>query len=157
THCGECSQCIDRRFACYAANLDALDDATPYAANFISSCPSTEEAKTTLVDYIRQAREFATSNPDHLATELFGEIAESIDYVGVPTEEEAYSRITTLCRRHGEQIMSALGSMRAKHDRLETAIAKGSLFSLVADREYLKEPVQRLVEAVCFRLSAALP
>ncbi len=60
THCGECSQCIDRRLASYAVNLDAIDDAVPYAANFIASRASTEEAKTTLVDYIRQAREFAT-------------------------------------------------------------------------------------------------
>jgi hypothetical protein len=157
THCGECSQCIDRRFASYAVNLDQVDDSVPYAANFITSRVSTEEAKTTLVDYIRQAREFATSNSDHLVHELFGEIAESIDYVGVPTEEEAYNRIAQLCRRHGEQVMTALAFMCAKHDRLETSIAEGSLLSLVADREYLKPPVDRLVKAMCSRLSAALP
>lgn len=157
THCGECSQCVDRRLASYAAHLDEIDDAVPYAANFITTPSSTEEAKTTLVDYIRQAHEFATWNPDHFASELFGQIAESVDFVGVPTEEEAYSRIAELCRRHGKQIMNALAAMRAKHDRLETAIAEGSLLSLIAGREYLKAPVERLVQSICSRLSVALP
>jgi hypothetical protein len=75
----------------------------------------------------------------------------------VKTEEEACNRIAELCQRHGKQIMKALASMRAKHDRVESAVANGSLLSLVAVREYLKAPVDRLVEAVCSRLSAALP
>lgn len=157
THCGECSQCIDRRLASYAASLSDLDDAVPYAVNFIISPTSTEEAKTTLVDYVRQAHEFATWNADYFANELFGQIAESLDYVGAATDEEAYSRIAELCRRHGKQIMNALGFMRAKHDRLETTVADGSLLSLIAGREYLKQPVSRLTGAICARLTAALP
>jgi 7-cyano-7-deazaguanine synthase in queuosine biosynthesis len=157
THCGECSQCIDRRFASYAANLDDIDDAVPYARNLITAAPLADEAKTTLVDYIRQAHEFATWNPDHLVSELFGQIAESVEYLGVTTEEEACNRIAELCQRYGKQIMKALACMRAKHDRVEHAIAEGSLLSLVAVREYLKAPVDRLIESVCSRLSAVLP
>ena len=37
SHCGECSQCIDRRFASYAAGVDELDDSVPYAVNFIDN------------------------------------------------------------------------------------------------------------------------
>lgn len=157
THCGECSQCIDRRFASYAAKLDELDDEVPYAINFIAGQTSTEEAKTTLVDYIRQAHEFASSNTDYLTNQLFGHIAEAIDYIDAQTEEEACARIGALCHRHGDQVMSALASMRAKHDRLDVATAEGSLLSLVATREYLKAPVNRLITALCSRLSTALP
>ena len=47
--------------------------------------------------------------------------------------------------------------MRDKHDQLEEKITKGSLLSLIAEREYLKPPVLRLVEAACERLSSAIP
>lgn len=157
SHCGECSQCIDRRFANYAAQLDELDDSTPYANDFISSRISTDEARTTIVDYVRQAQEFATWNVDHFATQLFGSMSEMVDHVGTENEEDAYNRIAELCRRHGKQVMNAIAKMRAKHDRLEDKIIKGSLLSLIAEREYLKPPVLRLVEAVCRRLSTSIP
>jgi hypothetical protein len=157
THCGECSQCVDRRFASYAADLADIDDSVPYAVNFVVNPSSNEEAKTTLVDYVRQAHEFATWNEDHFAIELFGQITEALDYVGAATDEERLNKISGLCRRHGKQVMKALALMRNKHDNLEASITPGSLLSLVADREYLKEPVTRLVRAICERLSTALP
>ena len=157
THCGECSQCIDRRFGSYGAQIDDIDDAVPYAVDFVRSKISGEEARTTLVDYVRQAYEFATWNVDHFATQLFGPISELLDHVGATGEEEAYSRIAKLCRRHGKHVMNAMARMRDKHDRLEEKITKGSLLLLIAEREYLKPPVLRLVQAVCERLSVAIP
>jgi REase_DpnII-MboI/Queuosine biosynthesis protein QueC len=157
SHCGECSQCIDRRFASYAAQIDEIDDGVPYAIDFIHRRTSSDKARTTLVDYIRQANEFATWNTDHFATELFGSISEMLDHVGAAKEEEAYNRIAELCRRHGKQVMNAIVKMRDKHDRLEEKITKGSLLSLIAEREYLKPPVLRLVSAVSDRLSIAIP
>ena len=88
---------------------------------------------------------------------LFGSISEMVDYVGAANDEEAYNRIAELCRRHGKQVMNAIAKIREKHDRLEEKITKGSLLSLIAEREYLKTPVLRLVEAVCERLSIAIP
>ena len=157
SHCGECSQCIDRRLASYAARVDELDDSVAYAADFINSRISSDEARTTIVDYVRQAYEFATWNVDHFTAELFGSISEIADHVGAATEEEAYNRIAELCRRHGKQAMNALAKIRQKHDRLEEKVTTGSLLSLIAEREYLKPPVLRLVEAVCDRLSIAIP
>jgi len=157
SHCGECSQCIDRRFACYAAGIDGIDDAVPYATDFINRSIPSAEARTTLVDYIRQAQEFATWNEDHFATELFGSISEMVAHVGALTEEDAYNRIAKLCRRHGNQVMNAIARMREKHDRPECDIPAASLLSLVASREYLKPPVLRLVQSICERLDVAIP
>lgn len=80
-----------------------------------------------------------------------------IDHVGAMNEVEACDAIAQLCRRHGKQVINAIAKMREKHDKLETKIAKGTLLSLVAEREYLKQPVLRLVKAVSDRLSIALP
>jgi hypothetical protein len=157
SHCGECSQCVDRRFACYAAGLEEIDDGVPYARNFITQPMSQGEARTTIVDYVRKANNFATWNTDHFVTELLGPLAEAVEYVGAANDEESNNRIADLCRRHGKQVMNAVARMRAKHDRLEEKLAEGSLLSLIAGREYLKPPVLRLLEAVCKRLSAAIP
>ena len=157
SHCGECSQCVDRRFANYAAGLEEIDDAVPYAVNFIAQPISHGEARTTIVDYLRQANNFSTWNTDHFVTELLGALAETVDYVGAANDEEANDQIAVLCRRHGIQVMNALERMRSKHDRLDDKVVEGSLLSLIAGREYLKPPVLRLVEALCEQLSTALP
>ena len=157
SHCGECSQCVDRRFACYAAGLEEIDDSVPYAKNFITQPLSEGEARTTVVDYIRQANNFAIWNRDHFVTELLGSLAEAVEYVGAAGDEEANDRIADLCQRHGKQVMNAVVKMRAKHERLDEKIPEGSLLALIAGREYLKPPVTRLSEAVCKRVGAALP
>jgi 7-cyano-7-deazaguanine synthase in queuosine biosynthesis len=157
SHCGECSQCVDRRFASYAAGLEEIDDAVPYALNFISQPISQGEARTTIVDYVRQANQFSSWNTDYFVTELLGPLAEIVEYVGAANDEEANIQVAALCRRHGKQVMNALERMRAKHDRLGEKIVEGSLLSLIAGREYLKPPVLRLVEAICGQLNVALP
>jgi 7-cyano-7-deazaguanine synthase in queuosine biosynthesis len=157
SHCGECSQCVDRRFASYAAGLEEIDDSVPYARNFIAQSMSHGEARTTVVDYVRQANNFSTWNADHFVTELFSPLAEAVEYLEIASEEEANNRIADLCRRHGKQVMNAVATMRAKHDRLEEKLPEGSLLSLIAGREYLKPPVKRLVDDVCKRLSIAMP
>lgn len=157
SHCGECSQCVDRRFASYAAGLEEIDDGVPYAVNFISQRISHGEARTTLVDYVRQANQFSSWNIDHFVTELLGPLAEIVEYVGAANDEKANVQIAGLCQSHGKQVMNALERMRAKHDQLGEKIVKGSLLSLIAGREYLKPPVLRLVEAICEQLSIALP
>jgi 7-cyano-7-deazaguanine synthase in queuosine biosynthesis len=157
SHCGHCSQCVDRRFACYGAGVAEIDDAVPYATNFITDAVAAGEARTTLVDFVRQANHFSTSNTDHFASELIGPLAEVIDFVGAEDEESAISAIAELCQRHGHQAMNALHLMRSKHDKLNAPVTPGSLISLVGDREYLKPPVMQLVEAVNRRLAIAVP
>jgi REase_DpnII-MboI/Queuosine biosynthesis protein QueC len=157
SHCGGCSQCIDRRIATYASGLAETDKPDVYAADFINQAITEGEVRTTLLDYIRQARDFAEWNPDHFCHELLNELAELVDYVGAKTEEEANTKIWELCRRHGMQTMEALNRIRNKHDKLAKKIPAGSLLKLIAEREYLKTPVLWLVENVCAKMKAAIP
>ena len=62
THCGQCFQCVDRRIAAYASGLEDFDDSGIYDANFISETMAFGETKTTVVDYLRQAQNFANWN-----------------------------------------------------------------------------------------------
>ncbi|MGD0538605.1 MAG: 7-cyano-7-deazaguanine synthase [Verrucomicrobiota bacterium] len=157
SHCGGCSQCIDRRMAAYAAGLAEIDEAGIYAFDFINQAITDGEVRTTLLDYIRQARDFAEWNLDCFCQELLSELAGIVDFVDAQSEEDAYSKIWELCKRHGTQTMEALGRIRNKHDRLVRKITEGSLLKLMADREYLKAPVARLVENICTKMGKAIP
>jgi 7-cyano-7-deazaguanine synthase in queuosine biosynthesis len=64
THCGGCFQCIDRRFAAFASNLEDRDGEHLYNLNFINQSIKDKEVKITLIDYIAQAVDFANSNID---------------------------------------------------------------------------------------------
>jgi len=143
--------------AAYAANLAEIDEAGIYSFDFINQAISDAEIRTTLLDYIRQARDFAEWNLDHFCRELLNELAGIVDFVGAQNEEDAYSNIWEFCRRHGMQTMEALGRIRNKHDKLAKKVPEGSLLKLIADREYLKTPVASLVESICAKIGRAIP
>ena len=84
THCGTCFQCIDRRLTGYASDCDDIDGLGIYAENFIIANLD-GEARTTLVDYVRQARDFAMWNVDHFYKEMINGLVEVVDHLpGMP-------------------------------------------------------------------------
>ncbi len=150
THCGGCSQCIDRRFAAYGAKADDVDEAGIYAKDIIAKSIVERETQTTAVDYVRQAQKFGTWNIDHFFTELTTELSDIVDYLPDDSSEtERIEQIWTMCRRHGDQVSLAMKRMREVHDDLYSAVEKSSLLGLISDREYLKDPVDRLIETLC--------
>ena len=156
THCGGCSQCVDRRFGAYGAGLDDTDEEGIYASDFLRE-KSEKEDKTTLVDYVRQARDFAAWNADHFYEEKLDEFIDLDEYLPGMTETEAVERVWELCNRHGRQVMAALKRMRDVNDDPMRKVPEGSLLQLINEREYLKEPVSRLVSDVCERLRKSVP
>jgi REase_DpnII-MboI/Queuosine biosynthesis protein QueC len=157
THCGTCFQCIDRRLAGYASDCDDIDGLGIYAENFITANLD-GEARTTLVDYVRQSRDFAMWNVDHFYKEMLNGLVEVVDHLpGMSNELEAVETLWKVCRRHGEGIERALRIIRERHDHPYSDVPSNSLLQLVARHEYLKEPVQRLIEAIVPRLSKAIP
>lgn len=157
THCGGCSQCVDRRFAAYASKADDIDDAGIYANDIISGSITDREVKTTVVDYVRQAKDFSTWNEDHFVMELAAELSDVVDYLpDAGGEFERLGLIRDLCRRHGEQVALAMRRMRDSHDDLYSALPRDSLLGLISDREYLKDPVSLLVDRLCELIGPAI-
>lgn len=157
THCGGCSQCIDRRFAAYAASAEESDHTGLYALDFIRDSIEDGEVRTGLVDYVRQARSFARSNIDHFYKERLSELADLVPYVGVQDVNEAVECIWNLCRRHGINIENALVRMRAVNDSPFSLVPENSFLQLMNDREYMKELVERLVQEIETRLRKFIP
>lgn len=156
THCGGCSQCVDRRFGAYGAELDDTDEGGIYASDFLREKLENED-RTTLIDYVRQARDFADWNVDHFYAKKLNELVDLTDYLPGMPEDKAVEGVWELCDRHGRQVMAALKRMQSVHDDPMRKIPEGSLLQLVNEREYLAEPILRLVSDVCKRLKTSVP
>jgi 7-cyano-7-deazaguanine synthase in queuosine biosynthesis len=152
THCGGCSQCVDRRFSAVAAGLSEQDHSGLYTRDIIKDRMD-PETRTFVVDYLAQARLFATLSADAFEKEYLHELADIEDHVRDVPKEQRLDRLHDLCNRHGMQIMEAA---RRLNDPM-IAPKPGTLLAMLNSREYLKTPVVRLCEAVCKVLSRGLP
>ena len=158
THCGGCSQCIERRFAAYAAKLNDVDsDCGIYAFDFIRESIDDGDVRTTAIDFVRMARDLATWSLDHFYDQKLGELAHIAEAFPDCSEPDIVEKTWKLCRKHGNETMMALQRMRALHDDLFKKCVQGSLLDLVARRAYLNTPVERLVQRISVRLSHAIP
>jgi 7-cyano-7-deazaguanine synthase in queuosine biosynthesis len=137
SQCGGCSQCIDRRFAAYAAGQYDIDNSGIYAADFITESiePST---RTTLIDYVRQAQHFAGWGLDEFYNRQFAELVDVVGYTGL-AEDETVQRVYDMCHRHGQQVAAAIRRMREVHDHPYQPTPDGSFLKMVAARQYLEE------------------
>jgi REase_DpnII-MboI/Queuosine biosynthesis protein QueC len=156
TQCGMCSQCVERRFAAYAAELDSVDEAGLYATDFIEEAIELE-GKTVLLDFVRQAKEFADYSIDQFYADRNAELVEMLDGLSPMSEQAGVQKVWELCRRHGEQVLFAITRMRETHDNPYHPVPQGSFLQMVSEREYLKEPRNRLIETLRKKLITAIP
>lgn len=149
THCGECFQCIDRRIAAIASSKQDYDNKGLYAFDIVSE-PLKNEAKTTLIDYVRQAINLANNGPDFFNEEYLYEISQILEFLPFEgTEIEKVERLWEVYNRHGLNIRKALAEMRNEHDDIFSEAPKqGTLLDIISSREYLKPDVIRLADVL---------
>ena len=142
THCGGCSQCIDRKFAAYGSELDSVDDVGIYTSDFVRRGIENGEVRSTLIDYVCQAKEFASLNLNDFHLQMFSELAGFVDYIPGESEQEKVKKVWELCYRHGKQVSAAIRRMQAIHDNPFLPLPEGSFLKMIAQREYLPDPIQ---------------
>ena len=158
THCGECFQCVDRRIGIFGAHADQWDDAGMYSTDIIAQSIPSGEGKTTAVDYLRQAARFARSGVREFYGEMLGELEGAWGWVpGDENEEEFVEQVWSLCSRHGTCVERALRRMREVCEEPFRPLPPGSLLEIISEREFLREPVERLIASIVERLETALP
>ena len=144
THCGGCSQCIDRRFAAYGSKLDDLDEGGIYKSDFIENEIKEDTVRTTLIDYVRQANKFASFDLETFYREMLSELADFIDYIPGLNDEEKVENIWRLCQKHGRQVETASRRMRDIHDdNLYRPLPEKSFLKMIAERNYLTDSMQQ--------------
>jgi hypothetical protein len=77
THCGVCSQCVDRRFAVLAAGLEAHDPATLYKPNLLIDSLPPGHARTMVEAYVSTASDIERMN-DVALFARFGEVSRAL-------------------------------------------------------------------------------
>lgn len=118
SHCGRCSQCIDRRFAALAAQMsDDEDPAVMYAASLDTPCR--DELHRTLIErYIGTVLRLRTMTSAQELMAQVGEVARTLSSLPGPAASVA-EQVFALHKRHADQVHGALvGLVRGAAQRL---------------------------------------
>lgn len=113
THCGGCSQCLDRRFAMLSAGLADVDPVEMYETELLEGPRETGRDRTMALDWTSHAEALAGMD-ERWFMDRFG--AELIDLAaGFPerVSREVVADALALHRRHGQAVQGVLQSSLA--------------------------------------------
>ena len=113
THCGKCSQCIDRRFATLASGNGNFDPQEMYKVDLLKGARETGEDKTMLESYVRTAT-LVTKMTEMEFFSHFGETSRVISHLDGTSSENA-EKILDLHRRHAKQICGVVDKAIGEH------------------------------------------
>jgi 7-cyano-7-deazaguanine synthase in queuosine biosynthesis len=113
THCGTCSQCIDRRFSVLSAGLESHDPQSAYAVDLLVGDQPEDESRTMLAAYVETASEVSKMT----AIEFFGRFGEAarvLRHVNGSTDTTAL-KLFELHKRHAKSISGVIDNAISKH------------------------------------------
>lgn len=135
THCGVCSQCVDRRFAAIYCSVGENDPEEMYRIRLPLDPITGTEDRAMTEHYVRFAREMKMMTIDQFYAK-YGKAVEALPFVGLKSSEAA-RQIFELHHRHGEQVCAVIESQIKVHADI---IANGnvnpdSLLGMVIDQK----------------------
>ncbi len=115
THCGVCSQCLDRRFAVLAAGQEAHDPTSNYAVDLLIGDRSECDSRMMLAGYLELVDRVNEMGESEFLTQ-FGELARVLPHLDPPLGV-ASARVFDLYRRHAQQVAGVVDRATAAHIR----------------------------------------
>jgi len=106
---------------------------------------------------VRIALKLVELNQTAFQFEFLDELINLDDFIEGSNENERLEKIYKLCQKHGDQIERALERMRNKHDKPFNERKSSSFLNIIANKDYLKPPLEALVNEVCEKLKKSLP
>lgn len=124
THCGTCSQCLDRRFAILAAGLEKFDPSESYATDVTIGTRKTAIARTMGVEWTRHVTKLSQMSDVDFLGQFGSEI--SLLMQGFPDwpQDETFRRLTDMHRRQSRIVIGVLAKEIMTH---APALAEGRL------------------------------
>lgn len=114
THCGACTQCLDRRFAVLAAGLKEFDRDEIYKTDVLFGARESEQSRTIATEWLRHALQLGQLDQQAFM-EIFGhEIARVLRGHPDLSAGEAVDRALDMHRRHAASVSEVME--RALHD-----------------------------------------
>ncbi|HWB60082.1 MAG TPA: 7-cyano-7-deazaguanine synthase, partial [Chthoniobacteraceae bacterium] len=109
THCGTCSQCIDRRLAIASVGAERFDPAKHYRRNIFVADRPADDDKMMLAAYLARADELNKISDIAGFIEIFPEIVGAFPFIPGGANKVA-SQLFDLYKRHGREVNIALTS-----------------------------------------------
>lgn len=156
-HCGTCSQCIDRRIAILAADLDTNDPERDYVVNVFTGPRKPGYEQNMAVNYARHALELSNMDSETIAAEFNSEISRAIRHE--PDRRFAAEAVVAMHQRHAADVWNVLNTqLRNRVDDLSHGRLPGTaMLALIAGQRHLATVWQRYVVRIGGILAKAIP
>lgn len=105
THCGRCSQCIDRRFAILAQSCERYDPTEGYRVDLLAGHRLGDDRELALA-YVRNARGWRAMSPTALLAR-HPEVTRVLAGLQIPAGQGA-GAVSLLCSRHGQSVTAVM-------------------------------------------------
>jgi hypothetical protein len=135
-HCGQCSQCIDRRFAVLAAGLEHDDPAEAYKVDLFTGERMPGPGRELALAYVRTASDInRTTEVDFFSR--YGEASRAMGFFAEPPETVA-KRIFDLHRRHAAGVCAVFDRAVSTYvaDLREGTLSSSCLLTLIVGQRY---------------------
>ena len=130
SHCGTCSQCIDRRFAAFSSETDKIDDRCMYSFDFLTEELTDPKIVKALTDYLRLAQSFNNINTAAFLVDRGYEIGELEEFLD-GDEDEKMNKLLGLFTKHSEQIEYSVQRMSQIYDKPFQPKRGNTFFNLI--------------------------
>ncbi len=154
-HCGCCSQCIDRRFAVYASDLDDYD--ALYTDDFISSDIRDDETRQRLYYTMRLASAEKLGSKEELLKNYSTDIFDIVNFWPGNNPDDKLSEVYELLSKYGDSVLKAAKTMQVKHEDLNRPVNPRSFLGIIAERNYLQSPIANRVKEIDALLRENIP
>lgn len=136
-HCGQCSQCIDRRFGVAGAGLLSQDPASDYANDVFTGARPKQLERSVAIDYTRHGIELERQSDVQIAGNFNPEISRAVRYES--KGREAAEALIAMYQRHGSVVRRVLEEqLRINAPKLvDRTLDETSLLSLAIGQRYL--------------------
>jgi hypothetical protein len=139
-HCGQCSQCIERRFATLSEDLRAHDPQESYRHDLLLDEWKENEPRALAENYVRFVVDLKNASHEALYARFAGELSRAIQWL--PGERDANARaLIDIHKRHATEVFSVLEREVIRHARglLDGSLPPFCLLRMAVSRDHQLE------------------
>ena len=114
SHCGMCSQCIDRRLGMIVAGAEAFDPIGQYRGDVFTQSLPKDMDKMMVATYLERANSVSGVATETQFLNLFPEVLEALPYLE-GSSGSALARVLALYKRHAQEVNMAVDIMMKRH------------------------------------------
>jgi hypothetical protein len=157
-HCGTCSQCIDRRIAVVATELENDDPEYDYVEDVFCGKREAGYEKNIAVDYIRHAFELSRMSEQEMATKFNLEISRAVRALRGNKRESA-QKLIEMHKHHGETVWNVVTQKLTANlpSLLAGDLPQNSMLMTVAGLQHLTNSWIRYGQQVSALLERGVP